>query len=131
MLLVSEFRNTPAVTVEPSTSLKECLDIMERERFRHLLVIEAGKLVGIVVRKDIEGALRQPSRYPETPVEWVMSKNLVTVNNDTSLLDALKLMKKYKYSGLPVMDGDQVAGMFTETDVVKAFIAIIERENIS
>ncbi|OEH84438.1 hypothetical protein BHU72_09475 [Desulfuribacillus stibiiarsenatis] len=128
MLLVRDFRNTPAVTVEPSATLKECLDIMEERKFRHLLITENGALRGIVVRKDIEAALRQPSRYPETPVDWIMSKDLVTVEDSATLLEALKLMEQYKYSGLPVVEGDVVKGMFTETDVVKALISILEKE---
>lgn len=127
-MLVKDFSNSPAITVTPSETLKECLAIMEREGFRHLLVKEGDKLVGIVVRKDIEGALRQAARIPETPVDWVMSKNLVTVQEDASLIEALKLMQEYKYSGLPVMAGDQVVGMLTETDVVSALIKYLEMD---
>lgn len=129
MLYVKDFRNTPAVTVEPNTTLKECLEIMEREKFRHLLITEQKVLRGIVVRKDIEGALRQPSRYPETPIDWIMSKSPITIEDSAPLIEALKLMSQFKYSGLPVMDGDNVVGMFTETDVVRALISILEKQS--
>jgi acetoin utilization protein AcuB len=128
MLYVKDFRNTPAVTVEPTATLKECLEIMERENFRHLLITENEMLVGIVVRKDIEGALRQPSRYPETPVDWIMSKKPITIEDEAPLINALKLMVEYKFSGLPVMKGNKVVGMLTETDVVKALISILEKQ---
>ncbi len=135
MLYVKDFCNAPAVTVQPLTSLKECLEIMEREKFRHLLVTEKNEetgqdmLKGIVVRRDIESALLQPSRIPQTPVEWIMSKNLITVEEKAPLIDALKLMNQYKYSGLPVVQGEALVGMFTETDVVKALIAFLEGEH--
>ncbi len=128
MLYVKQYQNTPAITVEASATLKECLEIMDREKFRHLLITEDNKLRGIVVRRDIESALRQPTRFPETPIDWIMSKNPVTIEEDALLIDALKLMSLHKFSGLPVVNGDRLVGMFTETDVVKALISILEDE---
>lgn len=128
MVLVKDYRNTPAITVTPSTSIGDCLKMMQERKIRHLLVVEGDKLHGIVVRKDIESALREPSRFPETPVEWIMSKNLVTIENSAKMLDALYLMDKHKYSGLPVLDNGKVIGMFTESDVVKTLIKLLETE---
>jgi CBS domain-containing protein len=51
--LVREVMTTPVTYVEASTPLAECMRIIDRERFRHLPVMEAGKLVGVVSIGDV------------------------------------------------------------------------------
>ncbi|MCS6848265.1 MAG: CBS domain-containing protein, partial [Anaerolineae bacterium] len=94
-------------------------------RVRRLPVMDAGKLVGIITLGD----LRQANATVDNPeaakmrVELIMTENVVTVTPQTSLRDAAKLMIKHKISGLPVMDGSELVGIITESDIFRAVMA--------
>ncbi len=60
-------------------------------------------------------------------VKDVMTKNPVTVSVDTKVAEVAGLLRKYRISGLPVMDGDRLAGVVTETDI----LSLLEIDNIS
>lgn len=55
--LVSELMSSPVFTVQPETTINECLALMTNQKIRHLPVMKAGRLVGIVTIGDIGKAL--------------------------------------------------------------------------
>jgi acetoin utilization protein AcuB len=54
-----------------------------------------------------------------------MSKKVITVNVDTPIEEAARMMADKKIGGLPVVDGDKVVGMITETDLFKVFLELM------
>lgn len=126
MVRVRDRMTSRVVTVSPRNRLSEALQIMKENDFRRLPVVNNGALVGMLVQHDIEKALRQPGIIPEAPVEWVMSKNPLTVSPDDDIVFAALLLKDNKISGLPVMDGDELVGIITDTDILQAFIEVMQ-----
>lgn len=123
--LVGDWMTHRPVIVLPSTPLPDAYALMQERRVRRLPVMEAGKLVGIITLGDLRQA-NVTVGNPEAAkmrVELVMTENVVTVTPQTSLRDAAKLMIKHKVSGLPVMDGPELVGIITESDIFRAVMA--------
>lgn len=134
-MLVGNRMSHPAVTVRPETSLQDALDLMTAERVRRLPVVDnKGKLVGIVSQRELLKAspssattlsvFEMKTMVRKIPIREFMSTDVATVTEDTPLEEAARIMADGKISGLPVVRGDQVVGVITETDVFKVFLEI-------
>jgi CBS domain-containing protein len=123
------------VTVSPSTTLDDAIAIMQDHNFRHLPVVDRrGALVGLLTQSDVLAAtdsiLRdRENRLPVTqlPVEDVMVTRVMTVDVETSLRAAARLIEKHKIGCLPVLDGDRVVGIITDSDFVAVAINLLEQ----
>ncbi len=124
---------TPApIAVGPETPVLDARHLMVRERIRHLLVVEADQLVGIITDRDIR--LNLPSQATSLSVWEVnylltkltvgaaMTRSVITVGPDRDARDAARLMLDHKIGALPVVDGGRIVGIVTETDVLRAFV---------
>ena len=74
---VSEMMSKELVTVEPATSLREAAAIMSEKWIRHLPVLEAGRLVGIISQRDLAGVLAGALNEPEDLHRLIESSGLV------------------------------------------------------
>ncbi len=119
-------------TVSPDCSVAEATQRMQRERVRRFPVLDGtGKLVGIVSLDDLLRA--GPSGVTslnvweisyllsQVKVKDVMTKKVLTVAEDTPLEEAARIMLTNKIGGLPVMRGDAVVGIITESDIFRVF----------
>ena len=105
--------------------------VMRTERIRHLPVIdEDGRLVGIVSQRDLFfSALVQALGFGTTthdrvlstiPVKEVMIENVVTTTPETLVTAAARVMVDRKIGCLPVIEGEALVGILSESDVVSA-----------
>jgi len=135
-MLVHERMSRHPITVKPDVTVHEALQIMRREKIRRLPVLdENGRLVGIVSEKDLLYA--SPSSAKELnvyelqyllsklTVGEVMTKDVITVTEYTPLEEAARIMVDNKIGGLPVMRGDKLVGIITETDLFKVFLELL------
>ncbi len=130
--LVRDLMSCPPIVIDPDASLAEAEALMEAKGVRRLPVIDAtGRLVGIVsygdIREGMSASATQNPYAPEAQEQWltvsdVMSANVVTVTPDTPLWKVANLMLEHKIGGLPVVDGGQVIGMITESDIFKLVV---------
>ncbi len=130
---VGEFMTRPVVTVFPNTPIGEAHRIMKDKTIRRLPVTERGKLVGIITIGDIREA--EPSDatslsiweintlWAKLTVKEVMTKNVITLGEEDTIIDAAKLMLEHKIGGIPVV-GTQNApvGILTESDIFRMLI---------
>ena len=96
---------------------------MEVRRIRHLPVMVGSRLVGMVSDRDVRSAV---CRSPGTVAGQIMTPNPVTVTPQTRVEHAARLMLAARFGSLPVIDGDAVAGIVTYTDLLGAFVQVIE-----
>jgi CBS domain-containing protein len=130
---VSDWMTSPVITVEPNTPLKTAHEIMKEHGIRRLPVVSRRHLVGIITIGDIREASPSDATslsvwelnylWDQLKVEQVMTKSVVTVTPDTSILDAARLMLDKKISGMPVVgDHGDVTGILTESDIFKMLV---------
>jgi len=115
----------PAIVIGPDTTAALALDFMEKRRIRRLPVVRDGRLVGIITKSDLLAGARKSGAGPVKTVAQLMTPKPFTVQRDDTLETAAELMMTRKVSGLPVMDGDQVVGVLTESDLFRALCQML------
>ncbi len=135
-MLVKDRMTSDLITTTTKMAVDEALSLMHENKIRRLPVVDKrGKLVGIVSEKDLLYASPSPATslsvyeigylLSKLSLADVMSKDVITVQQDEAIEDAACLMADNQIGGLPVMDGDELVGIITETDVFKTFIEIL------
>lgn len=110
---------TPGVrTVTPSQSLAEAAEVMKGEDVGSVPVVEEGRLAGILTDRDIVTRAVAERRDPQTvKVDEVASRELVTVEPEHDLDEALALMARHQVRRLPVVEEGRLVGMLAQADV--------------
>jgi len=124
------------VTVKDDTSLYDALKIMRENKVRRLPVLDkGGRLVGIVSEKDLLYASPSPATSlsvwevnyltSKIVVRDLMTKKVITTCEDCPIEEAARTMVDNKIGGLPVMRGDRLVGIITETDLFKTLLELM------
>jgi CBS domain-containing protein len=110
---------TPGVrTVSPAQSLADAAEVMKGEDVGSVPVVEEGRLTGIVTDRDIVTRAVAERRDPQTvKVEEIASHEVVTVEPEQDLDEALALMARYQVRRLPVVEQGRLVGMLAQADV--------------
>jgi len=119
MVKVKDIMTARVISIESRKTIGDALELMVENGIRRLPVLAQGTLVGMIVQHDIEKALRSPGFVCETPVDWVMNKDVVTVTPQTDLTEAIRLLLEHKISGMPVMENGIMVGIISETDILR------------
>jgi acetoin utilization protein AcuB len=129
---VKEWMSTSPTTTGPQTSVSEARELMRRKVIRHLLITEGERLVGIVTDRDIRLNLPSPATslsvweinylLTKLTVGDVMTKAVITVEPKQPIEEAARLMLEHRIGALPVADDGRLAGILTETDLLRAFV---------
>ncbi len=125
----------PVFTVQPETPIVKAHELMAHEKVHRAPVVKNGKLVGIITENDILKA------YPSTAtslavweitallakitVKDIMVKNVQTVQEDTLIEDAARIIADRKISALPVLRGTELVGIITETDLFRIMLEML------
>ncbi len=130
-MLVRDLMTRTVITVPPATAVTAARSLMSRERIRHLLVTENDRLVGMVTDRDIRLNLASPATslsvwelnylLARLTVAEVMTKSVLIIDPARDARDAARIMLDHRIGALPVVDGDRLIGILTETDLVRAF----------
>lgn len=124
------------VTVTPDTPVSEALNIMRQNKVRRMPVLDKhGRLVGIVAEKDLLYASPSPATslnvyeigylLSKLRIKEIMTRNVVTVTEEDPLEQAARVMVDNAVGALPVMRGDQLVGIITETDIFKVLMEMM------
>lgn len=101
------------ITISPNETLDYALFLMERNDIDGLPVVEGGKLVGIITKKDI--AVKEGQKVREA-----MTGELITVPESVDVGEAISIMFENKIDRLPVVDGEgRLVGLITMSDLTK------------
>jgi len=125
------------VTIGPDASFFEARALIHEKGIRHLPVVDKnGKLVGIVTKGDIqEAAPSDATSLSIQEINYLLGKlkvssfmtpkqKLITITPDTIIEEAVQLMHDNKIGCLPVLEGEKLYGIFTETDALAHLVDI-------
>jgi CBS domain-containing protein len=106
---------------ERSTTVVEAARVMAQEDVGPVPVVEGGRVVGLVTDRDIVLRVVAEGRDPNsTTIGEIASTDLVTVEPDTNLDEALNLMAQNQVRRLPVVEGGELVGIVAQADVARA-----------
>jgi acetoin utilization protein AcuB len=126
-MLVRDIMRSPAVAVSPDTTLGEAYRVMREKSIRHLPVLEAERLTGVVTDRDLRLATSALAPHPFPPgsrVAEVMSSNPLTADPGDPVEDAARRMRERKIGCLPVLRDGRVVGIITGLDLLDALLAL-------
>lgn len=135
-MLVYERMTPNPVTIYPDMPVAEALNRMRKEGIRRFPVLDprTQKLIGIVTEKELLYASPSPVTslsiheinylLSKLTVAKVMTTNPISVHENTPIEEAALIMIDNKIGALPVMRGDALVGIITETDIFKTFIEL-------
>ena len=110
--------SSPVRTIRPVTTVADAQRILLRYGHSGLCVAnDEGALQGIISRRDIDLALHHG--FSHAPVKGYMTLNLKTISPHTTLSEIQALMVTYDVGRLPVLDGHELVGIVTRTDVLR------------
>ena len=111
-------------TVAPDDSVYEALQLMADKNIGAVLVMDSGRLVGLLSERDYARKLVLENRSSrETPVRDVMTQRVAYVSPSKEIEECLALMTDKRFRHLPVMDNDKLVGLVSIGDLVKGVIA--------
>ena len=123
ILSVRDAMTAQLITATPETNLMEAVIVMNNHRIGSLVVIRAGKPVGIVTERDImTKVVGRAVSALDLRVADVMSTQVTSIIEDGTLKDAARLMTRYGIRRLPVVNkqGDLV-GIISSMDIIREF----------
>ncbi len=129
-LQVRHLMTTTPVTSSPDTTVREAERLMPQERVHHLLVVADGQLVGLLADHDVQTVLPSPATslskwellylLDKLTVREAMTSDVVTVAPDYPVSEAVRLMLAHRIGALPVVEVQQVVGIFTRSNILQA-----------
>ncbi|WP_084295628.1 CBS domain-containing protein [Desulfitibacter alkalitolerans] len=130
MTLVRDFMERNFQTLAPKNTLLWALKLLRTNRIRYIPVVENDIFVGLISERDLRDIL--PSIVEEcdmellnlTCVQSVMLDQVISVTEDTKVLEAAQLMINKKIGCLPVTMDNRIIGLFTERNAIKGLISL-------
>lgn len=124
---VAEVMSSPVMAITPTDPVARAKNLMLRHGVKCLVVIDRGKPIGVVSMRDLaEHLSREASTWRRRPIDHipvarVMSDGLVSVALGTDVGKAANLMLHHNISSLVVLDGKELTGIVTKTDLTRCF----------
>ena len=126
------------ITVTPNTAIKDVARIMCANQLRRLPVVSEHRIVGMIRSYDIlkfisdaEFAKFHTSKADVILGELarnVMSRDIYTIDEELDIGEVIRLFKKKRVGGFPVVKGDKILGIITERDVFRAIYSTLKMQ---
>ena len=139
---VKELMTKKVLTVSPDDDVVRAFAFFHKKKFRHLPIVDKGKVVGILSDRDIKKLLNFPKGLVANPggttftiaptkIKSIMgkrltTKGLITIEPEKRVADAATIMVKRKIGALPVVRKGKLVGIITETDILKAIVELFD-----
>lgn len=107
------------ITLPPKTPIRDAAQLMREQRVSSVLLVEQGRLFGLVTDRDLRNRAVAEGLDMSRPVIDIATVAPLTMDISQPGFEALLLMARHNIHHVPVMDGDAVVGMITATDVTE------------
>lgn len=120
---VKEIMTRDVVTVKSTDSVGETLEKMRKYNINGTPVVDNDDhLIGMLVKADIFRFLIAPGHIDESPVEWVMSKKLISCDENDEIIEVTKGIRKHKITSVPVEKDGKLIGIVSFEDIIDYFL---------
>ncbi len=131
MATAGQVMASPILTITGDRTMLDASHVMETNHIRHLCVVEAGEIVGIIsvrdlVRSfvDVENGSVSGLDTVYRPLSILMATAFATIPSDASLLTAAQLMREKRLGSLLTIEAGEIVGIVTECDLVRKGLAV-------
>jgi acetoin utilization protein AcuB len=125
-MFVEQIMSSPVTTIESRARMAEAWALLQKERFRHLPVVEDGALVGIVSDRDVQvERARGWCKRTSPEIESIMRPGVVTARPEMPVEEASRLMLEHKVGALPVLDGERLVGIVSQSDLFRMVLRVL------
>lgn len=107
------------VTLPTTTPIRAAAELMRDQRVSSVLLVEQGRLFGLVTDRDLRNRVVAQGLDIESPVADIATREPLTLDANSPAFEALLLMARHNIHHVPVMDGQRIAGMITATDLAE------------
>ncbi len=134
-MFIKEIMTPNPITVTTKTKLPEIVDLMREKQIRRVLVLDKGKLVGIISDNDVDSVMPSPAT---TLSRWemntlldkltageIMTSPVFVIGPDCPLEEAARALLEKKFGALPVLKDGELVGIITESDIFRAFVDML------
>jgi CBS domain-containing protein len=130
---VSEIMTKNIHKLKLSDELSTAETLFKKNHIRHLPVVDAGHIVGMLSYTDLlrisfadavdeDGEGIETTVYDMFTIEQVMTKKVVSVTSNTTLKEVGEIFLTHDFHALPVVDNDNLVGIVTTTDMIRCFL---------
>lgn len=124
---IKEVMTDGVIAVQKDDNIVKASKLLEEESIRGLVVVDNGEAVGVIVCRDIVYQVISKGLNPrETLVSDVMSTDLIVAESDEYLDEVAMAMSKNDISRVPVVEGDMLIGIVTQSDILRAWPGFAE-----
>jgi CBS domain-containing protein len=113
--------SSPVVTVNGKVLVVDAALLMTDKGIGSIIIEEMGQPIGIITERDMIERIVAPCKDPcATEIGGIMTSPLITTGKDVRILQAMREMRDNNISRLVVMEGDEIVGIVSEKDVIRA-----------
>ena len=125
---VSKIMSSEVVTVNKTQSLNDVEVLLNEKKIRHIPVVSGKEVIGMISKVDlqkisfvnpVDGDQLTTTIYNEFSIEQVMTKNLKVIQKDDTIHEVAEILSTSEFHSLPVLDGQELVGIVTTTDLIK------------
>lgn len=117
-MLVRQVMNKNVIIAKPDITVREASEVMSRFHVGSVVIVDDGKITGILTERNILIAVAQGKDPETTTAADIMTKSVVTTDPDKDIRDAIDLMIKHKIKKLPVIQEGKLVGIITASDII-------------
>lgn len=130
LTIVDQIVSNPLLTIAPTRPMLDASHLMEANHIRHLCVSDKNDIVGIISMRDLarhfvdsEGGPVRDLDNVFRPLSVLMRTTMETIASERTVLEAAQVMAEKRIGSLLVLEAEKIAGIVTETDLVRKVIA--------
>ena len=118
--IVKGIMTTPVITVDKESTVHEAAKTMSEKRIGCTVVMDKGKPVGIATERDIlQRVVVKGLDVSKVKMRDIMSEPLITINGNTPIVNAIRVMQKNNVRHLPIAEKGELIGIVTQRDLLR------------
>ena len=119
-------------TVRSDATIAQAVDVLNGKRIGAVVVVDAGKVVGILSERDVVRHLGTAwAALADRPVSDIMTRNVFTASRFATISDVMERMTEKRIRHMPIVDNNELGGIVSIGDVVKRKIEETEQEALA